>query len=107
MEIDIGQLEFISRTQRDLLMWAETKTGYKFTITSLYRIDDKGIHGTLPLRATDLRMRSKEVGQAIEKMINDSWTYDQSRPELKCALLHGSGTNLHLHIQTHQNTVKR
>lgn len=107
MLIDIGQLEFIDSTLRDILVWLEVKTGQTFTITSLYRINDSGVHGALPLRGTDLRCRNKEIGRQIEKLINDHWQYDQARPDKKCAVLHGSGRNMHIHVQVHPNTRRK
>lgn len=106
MKIDINQLEFIDRKLRNILVWIESTTGMKFTITSLYRINDSGVHGELPLRGTDLRCRNKDIGTKIEKHINHNWTYDHTRPVKKCAFLHGKGLNLHLHIQVHPNTLK-
>lgn len=105
MRIDIGQLEFIDKTLRTILLETES-TGLDFTITSLLRIGDGGVHGTLPLRGTDLRMRDHVIGLAIESKINTEWKYDPTRPEKKCAYLHGEGANLHLHIQVHPNTVR-
>ncbi len=107
MRIDIQQLEFIDIKLRNLLGWLESSIGWEPTITSLYRIDDNGVHGTLPLRGTDIRMRNMTVGQQIEKIINDGWAYDPKRPEKKCAFLHGNGANLHLHLQVHPNTIIR
>lgn len=104
MHIDISQLGYYHPILRKLLLWLEKATGLKFTITSQYRIDDPGIHGTLPLRADDLRMRHEEVGKAIAKVINTVWIYDRHRPNMLCALLHGTGADLHLHIQVHPNT---
>lgn len=104
MRIDIGQLEFIDKTLRDIVLWLENETGLEFTDTSLYRIDDPGVHGTLPLRGIDLRMRSRLVGRVIEALINNNWIYDPNRPELICCLLHGEDYNMHLHIQSHLNT---
>ena len=104
MEIDLGQLEFIDWNLRQMALWAETETGFKFTITSLYRIDDSGVHGTLQLRGIDFRCRSKEIGIAIEALINKNWIYDYKRQGLRCCLLHGHGSNLHLHLQVHPNT---
>jgi len=72
MNIDIGQLEFIDLKLRKILRHLEIETGYEFTITSLYRIGDKGVHGTLPLRGADLRMRNQQIGEAIAKLINDT-----------------------------------
>lgn len=107
MRIDIAQLNFIHEKLRGILVFVEKKTGLEFTITSLYRINDKGVHGTLPLRGTDLRMRSKDIGLAIEKAVNGRFIYDTARPEKACAFLHGRGSNMHLHIQVHDNTGLR
>jgi len=107
MKIDIGQLEFIDLTLREIADWIEKSTGLEFTITSLYRIGDSGVHGQLPVRGMDLRMRDRFIGKEIERTINDEYIYDDNRPELKCAILHGEGANLHLHLQTHPNTKVR
>ncbi len=107
MKVDIAQLEFIDKKLRNILVWAEKNTGFEYIITSLYRINDTGVHGTLPLRGTDLRCRNREIGREIEKLINEKWSYDFTRPEKECAFLHGTGANLHLHIQVHPNTRGR
>ena len=104
MKIDFIQLEFIHPTMRKLLQWLE-EIGIEFTITSLYRPGDEGVHGTLPLRGVDIRMRNKELGQRIEDMVNNSWRYDNKRAGFKCAILHGRDSNMHLHLQVHPNTV--
>ena len=75
-------------------------------MTSQYRIGDNGVHGTLPLRGADLRMRNVHAGAVVEELINTNWIYDPDTSK-NCALLHGSGSNLHLHIQVHPNTMKR
>ena len=105
MKIDIGQLEFIDKKLRHILTSVEDGTGFEFTITSLFRIGDNGVHGTLPLRGTDLRMRSVNTGDAIEKWINERWEYNPETPGKSCAFLHGHGSNLHLHVQVHLNTI--
>ena len=103
MNIDIKQLEFIDHNLRQILLDMEEDTGFKFTITSLYRINDSGVHGTLPLRGTDIRVRNISMGKLLEKYINDNWEYNAESGK-PCALLHGSSTNSHLHIQVHPNT---
>lgn len=107
MKIDINQLDFINRNLRDILLFVESEAGVEVTVTSLFRIGDKGVHGTLPLRGTDIRVRNRTVGEALQEMINNSWVYDRERPYLNCAVLHGDDSDLHLHIQVHQNTVLR
>jgi len=104
MRIDIEQIEFVDRNLRDILLWIEDRTEEEQTITSLYRIDDPGVHGSLPLRGTDLRCRDISKGRVIREMVNSRWQYDHSRPEKKCCVLHGEGYNLHLHLQVHPNT---
>ena len=107
MKIDINQLEFIDRTLRDITMFVESFSGMEPTITSLYRIGDYGVHGQLPLRGIDVRVRRMSIGHTIMNAINDKWYYDSKRPEMKCAVLHGVGSNLHLHLQVHANTELR
>lgn len=104
MRIDYMQLDFIDKNLRDMMDFLEDETGLEFTITSLYRIGDSGVHGQLPLRGCDLRMRHKMIGIECEALINRTWKYDHMRPTKNCAVLHGSGYNLHLHLQTHPNT---
>jgi hypothetical protein len=105
MNISISNLKFINKTLRELAEWVEVETGVAFTITSLFRIEDSGVHGTMPLRGIDLRMRDATIGKAVETLINEYWVYDYKRPRLKCALFHDAGTGLHLHLQTHKNTI--
>ncbi|MCK5132048.1 MAG: hypothetical protein KAR40_07860 [Candidatus Sabulitectum sp.] len=107
MRIDIDQLEFIDRTLRDLLLWLEGGTGNEETITSLLRMNDPGVHGTLPLRGTDLRCRDVGDGKLLETHVNANWLYDPARPAKMCAKLHGEGYNLHLHLQVHPNTERK
>lgn len=107
MKLDIGQLEFIDKDLRNIVVWIEEQTGFEFTGTSLYRIGDNGVHGQLPLRGVDLRMRNRKIGEAVEAEINKAWEYDPNRPNKKCAFLHGDGANLHIHLQTHPNTRAR
>ena len=104
MNIDYEQLEFIHPTLRKLVRSVEDATGFEFTITSLYRIDDNGNHGQLPLRAMDLRCRSLAYGAAIEEFVNRTWVYDPNRLSMKCCLVHDTGSGLHFHLQVHPNT---
>ena len=105
MNIDYYNLEFIHITLRKILKDIEQSVGVEFFITSLYRVGDKGVHGVIPLRGVDLRMRNYKIGKEVEDLINKKWIYDPKRPYLKCALFHGTGYSLHLHIQCHDNTT--
>ena len=82
MKIDIGQLEFIDVNLRRIVDDLEEQTGLEFTITSIYRIGDPGVHGSLPVRGVDLRMRHQIIGQEISFLINTRWQYDPSRPRM-------------------------
>jgi len=104
MKSDIKQLEYVHPKLRKLIVWLEDTTGLEFTETSRFRIDDDGVHGTLPVRGIDLRCRITTIGKSIEDLINTAWLYDHTRLNKRCAYLHGKGRNLHLHIQVHPNT---
>ena len=107
MNIDYQQLEFIHPTLRRMVKDIEDETGFEFTITSLYRIDDAGNHGQLPLRAMDLRCRGLAFGASIEEHVNQTWIYDPNRPDMKCCIIHDTGHGLHFHLQVHPNTEVR
>lgn len=107
MRVDLAQLEFVCATLREIVLELEETAGFELVVTSLYRIGDSGVHGALPLRGIDIRVRVPGVGALLEKSINNKWVYDPERPEMACAILHGVGANLHLHIQTHPHTIRR
>ena len=105
MKIDVGQNDLFHPKLQEILEWMEDSIGVEFLNTSNYRPDDDGVHGTIPLRGWDLRMRSETVGQAIADHVNDEWEYDPARPDYACVVLHGHGEGgLHLHVQVHDNT---
>jgi hypothetical protein len=107
MRIDYEQLEFIHPTLRRMIRDVEDETGFEFTITSLYRLNDTGNHGQLPLRAMDLRCRGETFGRQIEAYINATWVYDPDRTHLRCCVLHDTGSGMHFHFQVHPHTEKR
>lgn len=106
MKIDLMQLEFIDLNLREMATEVEDRFMEK-TITSLFRIDDEGVHGTLPLRGLDLRCRTRRHGEEVEKFVNNNWLYDPTRPKKKCCLCHDVGKGLHLHLQVHPKTIRR
>lgn len=106
MRIDLGRLDFIDENLKLIAIEIEEEFGEK-TITSLYRINDPGVHGQLPLRGLDLRCRSSKHGYEIETFINNKWEYDYKRPEKDCCFFHNSGNGYHLHLQTHPNTRRK
>jgi len=102
--IDLHQLEFIDRTLRAILYEVQEHYGMPFVITSLYRIDSPGVHGTLPLRGIDVRCREKELAVPIVEFVNSRWQYDPDRPKRLCCMAHDTGQGFHLHFQVHPNT---
>jgi hypothetical protein len=107
MIIDLLQLNFIDKTLRQIVTEFEEQTGITLTVTSLYRIKDNGVHGQLPLRGIDCRMKNERIGNVIADIINEKWLYDYHRPWKKCAIFHDTGKGLHIHIQTHPNTKRK
>lgn len=106
MKIDYKQLSFIDGDMIDILAHIES-CGWEPTITSMYRVGDAGVHGTIPLRGIDIRVRGslgRMIANEVIKSVNSVWIYDPDRPEFKCAIAHGSGHNFHIHLQTHPNT---
>jgi hypothetical protein len=75
-------------------------------ITSLYRMDDPGVHGCLPLRGIDIRCLDDEEGANLESMVNSRWKYDPSRPHLKVCMYHDVGRGKHIHLQVHPYTER-
>lgn len=106
MNIDLSQLEFIDKKLRDMAIETEENFGVDFVITSLFRIGDNGVHGTLPLRGLDWRCRDILFGKLVEDQINKHWKYDPTRPDMKCCMCHDVGGGIHLHLQVHANTVR-
>ena len=104
MRIDLSQLAFVDRKLSRLTDWLETRTRLEYKITSLYRPESDGVHGTLPVRGVDLSMPDEVLGIALVALINHWWHYDFARPEMKCAIYHNVGFGPHLHIQVHPAT---
>lgn len=65
------------------------------------------LHGTLPVRAKDIRSWQYKRPEEIVKTINTLWIYDELRPNKKVALYHNTGEGAHIHLQVHPNTRKR
>ena len=106
MKIDLAQISFIDERLREIALAIEDRFGRQ-TITSLYRLGDKGVHGTLPLRGIDLREQGINNAKEIERFVNDLWEYDWQRQDMNCCIYHDTGQGLHLHLQVHPNTRKR
>ena len=108
MKLDTGQLEFIEPKLREMVLDVEESFGVEFTITSLFRINDNGTHGTLLLRAVDLRCRQDTLGFGVEDYVNSKWEYNGTNGK-NCALYHNNrkGGGKHIHLQVHPNTRKK
>ena len=104
MKIDLAQLEFINPLLRKIVIAEEKQFHDEWVITSLYRINDSGVHGQLPLRGIDVRCTDSEKGKYIEDSVNSRWSYDPNRPWMKVCMFHDVGQGEHLHFQVHHNT---
>ena len=110
--IDLYNLKFIHRDLRNLLMDRMIQfPDYVGRITSLYRIpegDPDSVHEVLPLRGTDEGCHIIVLGNEIERVMNERWIYDPTRPKKKVCLFHNTGQGLHLHYQVHNSrTIRR
>ena len=108
MRIAYDQLDFIDEKLRNLMDFAESIWPGEPVITSLYRMNDSGVHGALPLRGCDLRTRDfdTETAERLAGQINAKWTYDTTRPVMRCAIFHDVGQGAHIHLQVHPRTVQ-
>ena len=100
----------------DIICWVADKYGFVMTESYREKLHPNDLHGTIPVRANDLREWYYKTGIAkkIETEINERWEYDSSRPEMKCAWIHknrkpdaNGNFGLHFHIQVHPNTRTR
>lgn len=60
----------------------------KIVVTSGYRKGDKGVHGTIPLRAIDISSQWLHEPFALCDKVNSCFQYDDKRPEMLVALYH-------------------
>lgn len=108
--IDYENLDFIDPMVKEIVLATHDQFPEAHTITSLLRIPlgTGSTHNVLPLRATDLRCWDDDLGERIEKWVNERYQYDPSRPHKKCCMYHENrnGGGKHLHFQSHPNTVK-
>ena len=93
----------------EVLCWIIELVG-NITITESFRcqLHPNDLHGTLPVRAADLREWIYPDPQWIVQQINAAWEYDYERPEMVVALYHENRKTKgkHFHIQVHPNTGK-
>ncbi len=107
MKIALSQLAFVDPKLRGMALAAEASFRVEFEVTSLFRIGDTGVHGTMPLRGIDLGCKVQAFGDLVAAFINDRWTYDPTRPEKMCCTCHATNNGgLHLHLQSHPNTMR-
>ena len=86
-----------------ILIWLTER--YEVVITSGYRHKDKGVHGTVPCRGVDIRSNIFDNPKELVGIINDVWIYDTNRKDMRCAMLHDTGSGEHIHLQVHPNTL--
>lgn len=65
------------------------------------------VHSTTPLRGIDIRSSIYKDPLAVVRRINENWIYNPDAPEKVCALYHDTGRGPHIHLQVHDNTLRR
>ena len=77
---------------------------------------ESGVHNAgPPYRAIDVRIRNlcrdPELAQAhadcLAEILNNTWAYDPTRPQLRVAIAKLHGTGPHIHLQVHPRTARR
>lgn len=90
----------------ELLIWLTFRTSKgKMILTSTYRSEDSGVHGTIPLRAFDLRSWVFKNPQDVADDVNKYWSYDPDRAWFNTCLCHDTGKGWHLHFQVHDKSI--
>ena len=107
MKVDLSQLDFVGKKVKSIALDIERQFGVEFKVTSIYRENDRGVHGTLPCRGLDLSCPDRHFGKLIETYVNQKFEYDNDRPEKKCCMYHDVGSGWHIHLQSHPNTQVR
>lgn len=87
----------------ELIEWYNDVFQETITVTSAYRPGDKGVHGTNPLRAIDIRGKGRKAKEKVT-FINKYWQYDSRRPEYNVAIIHNVGRGEHIHLQVHDSS---
>ena len=91
----------------EILIWVAKTYGLCITEGWRPKRHENDLHGTIPVRACDLRFWFYPPDEAvrIEREINERWTYDPTRPHKQVARIHDVGNGKHFHIQVHPKTV--
>jgi len=108
-EVLIGLLKWQYHSKlQELMYWVVTHYS-NVTLTEGYRKQRhrNDLHGTIPVRAIDIRSWNFPDPGKIEDRINGAWEYDPTRPGMKCAVFHDSGEGPHFHLQVHKRTRMR
>jgi len=88
----------------NLVCWMIMVKEFPVVVTSFYRKGNRGVHGTNPVRAMDIRSHIYKDPRAVEWEINENWIYDNTRPDKQVALFHDAGSGYHFHLQVHPYT---
>ena len=108
MKLAIQQLDFMAKYVKAMAKDVEDHFRMEFEVTSLFRMDDPGCHGTLPCRAMDLGCKDHVIGERVADYLNKRWIYDPTRPSKVCAIYHTKkGGQPHIHVQSHPSTKRR
>lgn len=92
----------------DIICYVAEKYGLVITESFREKLHPNDLHGTDPVRATDIRewCYVGSIAKEIETDINKRWLYDPGRPHKNCAWIHENRKTkgVHFHIQVHPST---
>ena len=106
--IKLYDLKFIHPFLRGIMHDIEKKFGPQ-DITSLFRMHDPGVHGTLPLRGIDFSVNDQSV--EIRDYINSKYEYDPLRENIYVCIYGDNDPkgnhDDHVHLQVHDRSALR
>ncbi len=106
MKIDLRQLDHMDNMVVAIAEDIENHSGVEFTVSSLLRPGDKGVHGFG--RGIDLSCQDHRLGEAVQRYVNGRYVYDPARTTKMCCLYHKvDGGAWHIHLQSHPSTEMR
>ena len=86
------------------VFWWSLNYFWDVVVTSAYRENDSGVHGTIPYRGIDIRSYIYPDVEDRVKCANATWDYGKKGK--KVFLYHDAGSGNHIHIQVSMKTKR-
>jgi len=100
-----GLMDYVyDATLKEVIEYIIDSHGLYFTESYRPQRHRNDLHGTIPVRAADLRDRVYLNPGFVVDDINAKFIYDPDRPHMVVAYWHGEGKNKHIHIQVCSKT---